>query len=1393
MTGRWTRSVFTLLTVLAATLALAVSGAAAAAGNASTAGSTVCGPTTCPNTSSQTLHFALPRLYQDGVLASTNGATTNGVKLYTNKYAKAALKKLKAPIVGVAAAYTGHGYYMVERNGQVIGVGAARSFKAIPHLRAPIVAVAASPVTHGIWLLDKDGDVYARDAAKSYGSVVSTGSTTKSAVGIAPTKDGKGYFIVERNGRVFNLGDAKVAEPGNRVATPVVGIAGNPTGAGYWLVSSNGTVTAAGTSKRFPLSAGKTPAYGGTAKALVASADARKAAKASRVVGIAATRDGQGYFVEHANSQIVGYGNAAPTSTTAGKQGGFVGIAANPTEKGLGPVKSASTNLRITVGDMPKGVHGSLTVTGPHGFDRHIAGTHTFTNVAPGKYKIVAAPVKDKQTQRTTEWKTTVAVVKHGAQAHVSLPYDEELNPLARSLTPSAVISVNEPQTGSYVVRASDPTKGLSQGDVVAVGAGKSTPEGLLLKLGHLTHSGSIDTFDATRASLTDLAPVGAFQLQNVKLSMPSGSESSRVGDIRSHDVFSNSSLSYDQDVSCSGSSSVEPISGGLTFQPSFDFAASWGGLFHPLTLDAAFDVGATEGFNYTAKFSGSESCQYQKDLLKDPIKLGTIEFSIDGFPIIITPQLNFSFQASGSVSGSADMSVSEQASQDVGLEYNGSLSPIHDFSSDFSLLPQNVSANATFQVGINPQLTFGLEDTDTGPFIGAYGYLQYDIGTGNPWWDLKFGLQPNAGLQVSAFDHTWSWTYNWSPWTTTLAQATTPVPPSVTTASLPGGTVGTPYSATIAHSGGAAPVTLSPGGSLPPGVGFNPSTGQISGTPQVAGTYTFTVLPYDHDGQLGSTKTLTITVVPPPLNATATTLPGGTVGTAYSAQLAATGGTQPYTWTVSSGSLPTGITLNASTGKLSGTPTATHSGNVTFQVKDPAGQTATVTSALSVVPAPLVISTKSLPVADAALAYSQKLQATGGTAPYTWSITSGTLPAGLTLDPQTGAISGTPTASGGGDVTFQVTDSAGKTATVTLSVTSVVPAPLAISTTTLPQGTAGTPYNTTLQATGGAGTDTWSITSGALPDGLTLNASTGAITGTPTDDGIGDASPTFEVTDQIGDTATQQLPLTVVAPPLVLSTAPLPTGELSDSYDVQLSASGGVEPYTWTQTGLPTGLSLDAATGEITGTAEDNGSFSVDVTVTDSLGTTQTGTLPLTVSVPGDLLPSGVGTFEGATERVGIWDTSLTSSGGINDACLTAGTFENNQPGSEPSDNSSIAGCDLGVPDDSNSGALQLTPNGRSTAGAVFYNGSVPTSAGLDVTFNAYQYDTDTALDTFNNPTCTQDPGTYPACAGADGIAFSLAAVGPTPGDASERVAGEHRTDRCGYRLLRRGRGGLG
>jgi hypothetical protein len=172
-----------------------------------------------------------------------------------------------------------------------------------------------------------------------------------------------------------------------------------------------------------------------------------------------------------------------------------------------------------------------------------------------------------------------------------------------------------------------------------------------------------------------------------------------------------------------------------------------------------------------------------------------------------------------------------------------------------------------------------------------------------------------------------------------------------------------------------------------------------------------------------------------PALAVSTGSLSNGTVGTAYSQTLTATGGTTPYTWSISSGSLPAGLSLSSS-GVISGTPTsAVGPTSVTFKLTDLTGATATKSLSITII-TPLSISTSALPNGTVGAAYSQTLTANGGTSPYTWTITSGTLPAGLTLS-SSGVISGTPTTAGGPtSVTFKVTDANSLTATQSLSIT---------------------------------------------------------------------------------------------------------------------------------------------------------------------------------------------------------------------------------------------------------------------------------------------------------------------------------------------------------------------
>ena len=169
-------------------------------------------------------------------------------------------------------------------------------------------------------------------------------------------------------------------------------------------------------------------------------------------------------------------------------------------------------------------------------------------------------------------------------------------------------------------------------------------------------------------------------------------------------------------------------------------------------------------------------------------------------------------------------------------------------------------------------------------------------------------------------------------------------------------------------------------------------------------------------------------TTNPVPLAISTTSLPNGQVGSVYSAALSATGGTSPYKWTLTSGSLPTGLSLSANAGTITGTPTASTSATaLRFTVTDASNpaQSQNVSLSLTISPGTLAITTTSLPSGQVGIAYSATLVATGGTSPYKWTLTSGSLPTGLSLNSSAGTILGTPTASANGiSLKFSVSDS---------------------------------------------------------------------------------------------------------------------------------------------------------------------------------------------------------------------------------------------------------------------------------------------------------------------------------------------------------------------------------
>jgi hypothetical protein len=357
-------------------------------------------------------------------------------------------------------------------------------------------------------------------------------------------------------------------------------------------------------------------------------------------------------------------------------------------------------------------------------------------------------------------------------------------------------------------------------------------------------------------------------------------------------------------------------------------------------------------------------------------------------------------------------------------------------------------------------------------------------------------------------------------------------------------------------------------------------------------------------EGRSGSAQ---VTVNPLPIGIATAGLPSATVGIAYNQSTSATGGVTPYVWTLSGGTLPSGIALGAS-GVLSGTPTASGSFAFTLRVTDAASQTATRALTIQVI-AGLSITTTSVPTANTGASYSQQLVATGGTAPYSWTIASGTPPPGLNLN-SAGILSGTPTTAGSSTFNVQVSDGASRTDTQALTVT--VNSSLSIGTTSLPGGTTGTNYSQQLVAAGGASAYTWSLTSGTLPDGLSLS-SAGVLSGTPTTPGS--SGFTVRVADAGGGSATRALILSIVAP-VGITTQMLPPATSGTAYSQALAASGGSAPYTWSLAAgtLPDGLTLSPV-GVLSGTPTIAGDYSFTVQVTDAASRIAAQALSVTVA----------------------------------------------------------------------------------------------------------------------------------------------------------------------------------
>jgi autotransporter-associated beta strand protein/parallel beta-helix repeat protein len=484
-----------------------------------------------------------------------------------------------------------------------------------------------------------------------------------------------------------------------------------------------------------------------------------------------------------------------------------------------------------------------------------------------------------------------------------------------------------------------------------------------------------------------------------------------------------------------------------------------------------------------------------------------------------------------------------------------------------------------------------------------------------------------------------------------------TPNTVSLSPASLPAIDQGLTYSQSIAASGGTGSgyqfgITA---GALPPGLTLSLG-GALTGTATTIGSFLFTVTGFDSAGSYGS-KSYTLNVNPNPA-ITTSSLPIGTENAAYSRAILKSGGTAPYTWSYT-GTLPSGVTFNITTGTFEGTPAPGSAGtynNIQVTATDSDGQSAMQTYSMTI---HWVIGLSPALSADTInIAYNQTQDVTGGSGTYSGLNVTG-LPTGLTasLSGATLTISGTPTVAGAFPLSITLHDDGNNSDSNVADETLTIDAALAV-TPSLPNWTATKAYNQPVATTGGTGPLTFSLMAGSLPTGLSLNSTTGVITGTPPVGSTGSYPFTADVTDAVGAAVSQSY--TVVISEVSLGTLSFNQWTLNKAGFIgAIPASTGTGAFTLSTTSgkLPTGMTDSLSGGLITfaGKPTVAGTYTFALKLTDSLGVTATQSYTIVINPATTFVWTGLGAdtnwttpgnWSGGGTAPVTWSTLIFGSG---------------------------------------------------------------------------------------------------------------------------------------------------
>ncbi len=605
---------------------------------------------------------------------------------------------------------------------------------------------------------------------------------------------------------------------------------------------------------------------------------------------------------------------------------------------------------------------------------------------------------------------------------------------------------------------------------------------------------------------------------------------------------------------------------------------------------------------------------------IADVSGLGTVYISTQPLPALSVSDTAIARPASGTAGATFRVSLSRPATTAVPVTYTATAGTGFT-SADF--VP--TSGTLTFPAGTTTL-------TVTVPINGS----ATSSGTGNV--NLNLSGQSGATLAdsggkayvVSPVVHSFVSVRPATGWRSPTDDTTVNVPitldaPSAATITIPVSTVdgtakaGTDYAAsqsTVTFAPGTTqvllPVTIKAAAAVTPTVSFAVQLGAATGTTQVSsGTATVTIVSHSADA------TATTTTSAPAFTTTA--IPAtAQVGQPYDTTFSASGVPEPA-YSVTGGALPPGLSLNARTGQLSGTPTAI--GHFTFSIS----ASNTVGSPASTGPLAIDVAAPNAPAQFTAstppastktdTAYSYTFAATGNPAPG-FGISAGTLPPGLALDPTSGVLSGAATAAGTFTFTVSATNGVGSPAssgpiTITVAAADVAPS---FTNASPPAGAVGAAYGYQFTASGSPA-PTFAVAGGGLPAGLSLN-STGVLSGTPTS--AATSTFTVQATNSAGSATTGSVTVTVTPPdgaPVITAATPPAAATVGKAYSYQFTASGTPSPtFALVSGSIPAGLTLSSA-GLLAGTPTIDGTFPFQVGASNSNGSDTSGTLTITVA----------------------------------------------------------------------------------------------------------------------------------------------------------------------------------